>query len=539
MGMILPIVTLLPLVGALLCLALPQEEPELHRSTGFGASLLTFFASFLLLPGLDPAKMNHEVKWTWVESLGIHFHLGVDGISIWLVMLTTFLLPIVFLSTRTAITNKVREFVIATLVLETGMLGAFLALDLFAFYVFWEVMLIPMYFIIGIWGGEKRLKAAIKFVIFTMVGSLLMLVAILYVVVKVQQVTGEWSFSLESAQKLVLTKKEQVYLFLAFALAFCIKVPLFPLHTWLPLAHVEAPTAGSVILASVLLKFGPYGLIRFAIPVFPHAVEVVAPWLALLAVIGVVYGSCVAYAQDDVKKLIAYSSVAHMGFVVLGLAMMNSRSVNGAIYQCLAHGISTGGLFLCVGVIYERRHTRKMAEFGGLWKRMPRFGATFLLFTLASVGLPGLSGFVGEFLVLLGTFSAKERGFGGVPLMSEHARLLAVFAATGVVLGAVYMLGMFQRVMFGPLHNPQNRKLPDMNARETLVMLPMIAMAFWLGVFPNTFLKHIDPAVTRVLASYKDKFAAGAAEQQARMLGEVDKAKPDSPPDSPTEGGPK
>lgn len=362
MGMILPIVTLLPLVGALLCLALPQEEPELHRSTGFGASLLTFFASFLLLPGLDPAKMNHEVKWTWVESLGIHFHLGVDGISIWLVMLTTFLLPIVFLSTRTAITNKVREFVIATLVLETGMLGAFLALDLFAFYVFWEVMLIPMYFIIGIWGGEKRLKAAIKFVIFTMVGSLLMLVAILYVVVKVQQVTGEWSFSLESAQKLVLTKKEQVYLFLAFALAFCIKVPLFPLHTWLPLAHVEAPTAGSVILASVLLKFGPYGLIRFAIPVFPHAVEVVAPWLALLAVIGVVYGSCVAYAQDDVKKLIAYSSVAHMGFVVLGLAMMNSRSVNGAIYQCLAHGISTGGLFLCVGVIYERRHTRKMAE---------------------------------------------------------------------------------------------------------------------------------------------------------------------------------
>ena len=317
MGMILPIVTLLPLVGALLCLALPQEEPELHRSTGFGASLLTFFASFLLLPGLDPAKMNHEVKWTWVESLGIHFHLGVDGISIWLVMLTTFLLPIVFLSTRTAITNKVREFVIATLVLETGMLGAFLALDLFAFYVFWEVMLIPMYFIIGIWGGEKRLKAAIKFVIFTMVGSLLMLVAILYVVVKVQQVTGEWSFSLESAQKLVLTKKEQVYLFLAFALAFCIKVPLFPLHTWLPLAHVEAPTAGSVILASVLLKFGPYGLIRFAIPVFPHAVEVVAPWLALL--VGGAHGFCRVGFGDDEQPVRQRSD----------LPMFGARNFNG------------------------------------------------------------------------------------------------------------------------------------------------------------------------------------------------------------------
>jgi NADH-quinone oxidoreductase subunit M len=279
-------------------------------------------------------------------------------------------------------------------------------------------------------------------------------------VVKVHQVTGQWSFALATAQKLILSKPEQIYLFLAFALAFCIKVPLFPLHTWLPLAHVEAPTAGSVILASVLLKFGPYGMIRFAIPLFPHAVETVAPWLAALAVIGVVYGSCVAYAQDDVKKLIAYSSVAHMGFVILGLAMMNSRSVNGALYQCLAHGISTGGLFLCVGVLYERRHTRKMAEFGGLWPRMPVFAATLLIFTMASIGLPGLSGFVGEFLVILGTFSAKERAFEGMPAMFENARMLSAFAATGVVLGAVYMLWLFQRVMLGPLTNPLNRKLP-------------------------------------------------------------------------------
>ncbi len=529
MGMILPIVTFLPLVGALLCLALPREEEQIHRGVGLGTALVTFLTSLFLLPGLEPTKMNHVVDFAWVESLGIRFHLGIDGISIWLVLLTTFLMPIVFLSTWSAISDKVREFVVAALILETGMLGAFLSLDLFVFYVFWEVMLIPMYFIIGIWGGDQRLKAAIKFVIYTMVGSLLMLIAILYVVVKAHQVTGQWSFALETAQKLVLTKPEQIYLFLAFALAFCIKVPLFPLHTWLPLAHVEAPTAGSVILASVLLKFGPYGLIRFAIPVFPHAVETVAPWLAILAVIGVVYGSCVAYAQDDVKKLIAYSSVAHMGFVVLGLAMLNSRSVNGAIYQCLAHGISTGGLFLCVGVIYERRHTRKMAEFGGLWKRMPVFAATLLIFTMASIGLPGLSGFVGEFLIILGTFSAKERAFDGIPAIFENARLLSAFAATGVVLGAVYMLWLFQRVMLGPITNPQNRKLTDMTPRETVVMLPMLAMAFWLGICPNTFLQHIDPAVTQTLVQFREKYSAGAAEGEARMLGDSAKAKVEEP----------
>ena len=529
MGMILPIVTFLPLVGALLCMALPREEEQLHRSVGFGTALLTFLVSLLMLSGLEPAKMNHVVDWAWVESLGIRFNLGIDGISVWLVLLTTFLMPIVFLSTWSAIHDKVREFIVAALILETGMLGAFLALDLFVFYVFWEVMLIPMYFIIGIWGGDQRLKAAIKFVIYTMVGSLLMLVAILYVVVKVHQVTGQWSFALATAQKLILSKPEQIYLFLAFALAFCIKVPLFPLHTWLPLAHVEAPTAGSVILASVLLKFGPYGMIRFAIPLFPHAVETVAPWLAVLAVIGVVYGSCVAYAQDDVKKLIAYSSVAHMGFVILGLTMMNSRSVNGALYQCLAHGISTGGLFLCVGVLYERRHTRKMAEFGGLWQRMPVFAATLLIFTMASIGLPGLSGFVGEFLVILGTFSAKERAFEGMPAMFENARMLSAFAATGVVLGAVYMLWLFQRVMLGPLTNPLNRKLQDMTARETAVMLPMLAMAFWLGICPNTFLKHIDPAVTQTLTAFKEKYSAGAADGEARMLGDSAKPKVEEP----------
>ncbi len=535
MSMILPLITFLPLLGALICMVVPREEVELQRGLGFSFALLTFLASLLVLVGFEPGTMNHVVKWAWAPSLGIHFHLGIDGISLWLVLLTTFLLPIILLSTTSAITEKVREFVVAMLVLETGMLGAFLALDLFLFYVYWEVMLVPMYFIIGAWGGENRLYAAIKFVIYTMVGSLLMLVAILFLYIKGHQATGEWSFAYESMQRLILTPEQQLFCFLAFGLAFCIKVPLFPLHTWLPDAHVEAPTAGSVVLASVLLKFGTYGLIRFAIPLFPDAVAKVAPWLQLLAVIGVVYGSLVAYAQTDIKKLIAYSSVAHMGFVVLGLMMLNVRAVNGAIYQMLAHGISTGGLFLCVGVLYERRHTRRLNEFGGIAAKMPLFGAFLLILTMASVGLPGLSGFPGEFLIILGTFSA-ERGMAGLPpSLFVHAKLLATICAIGVVLGAVYMLWLFQRVMFGPLSNPQNRKLSDLSGREIFVLLPMLAMAFWLGIYPSTFLKDIDPAVERTIAAFKEKYAAGpaTASDAPRMLGagkKLDGAKNPSEP---------
>ena len=525
MSMILPIITLLPLLGVLLCLVVPREEAGLHRGIGIGVALTTFLVSLLVLSGFDPAQMNHVVKWDWAASLGIHFHLGIDGISLWLVLLTTFLMPVVLLSTVSAITEKVREFIIAVLVLETGMLGAFLALDLFVFYVFWEVMLIPMYFIIGIWGGERRLYAAIKFVLYTMVGSLLMLIAILYMYIKAHEATGQWSFAYDTMRNLILTPNEQLYLFIAFALAFCIKVPLFPLHTWLPDAHVEAPTAGSVILASVLLKFGSYGLLRYAIPFFPSAVAQCAPYLQWLAVIGVIYGSLVAFAQPDIKKLIAYSSVAHMGFVVLGLFMLNPRAVNGAIYQMLAHGISTGGLFLSVGVIYERRHTRRLDEFGGLWQRMPYFAVTLLIFTMASVGLPGLSGFVGEFLVILGTFSATRDSI-GIPALVEHAKLLGALCAVGVVLGAVYMLWLFQRAMLGPLQNPLNKKLHDMTLREGLVMLPMLVMAFWLGIYPSTFLSDIDPAVARTLAAFKEKNAAGPATDAPRMLGASSDAKP-------------
>jgi len=524
MSMILPVITLLPLLGVLLCLVVPREEAGLHRGIGIGVTLTTFLVSLLVLSGFDPATMNHVVKWAWAPSLGIHFHLGIDGISLWLVLLTTFLMPVVLLSTVNAVTEKVREFIIAVLVLETGMLGAFLALDLFVFYVFWEVMLIPMYFIIGIWGGERRLYAAIKFVLYTMVGSLLMLIALLYMYIKAHEATGQWSFAYDTMRNLILTPQEQLLCFVAFALAFCIKVPLFPLHTWLPDAHVEAPTAGSVILASVLLKFGSYGLLRYAIPFFPSAVAECAPYLQWLAVIGVVYGSLVAFAQPDIKKLIAYSSVAHMGFVVLGLFMLNPRSVNGAMYQMLAHGISTGGLFLSVGVIYERRHTRRLDEFGGLWQRMPYFAATLLIFTMASVGLPGLSGFVGEFLVILGTFSATRDAI-GIPAVVEHAKLLGGICAVGVVLGAVYMLWLFQRAMLGPLTNPLNKKLPDLTLREGLVMLPMLLMAFWLGIYPSTFLSDIDPAVVKTLAAFKEKNAAGPATDAPRMLGSTD-AKP-------------
>jgi NADH-quinone oxidoreductase subunit M len=509
--MTLAIVTLLPLAGALALMCLPRDEEGLHRGLGLAVTIGTFGASLLLLPGLQPAEWNAVVDWTWVKDLGIHFKLGVDGISVFLVILTTFLMPVVMLSAWTAVTKKVREFVIALLILETGMIGAFVALDLFVFYVFWEVMLVPMYLLIGIWGGDRRLYASIKFVLYTLVGSLAMIVAILYLYIRHHEATQVWSFDYDALRRVVLSPREQLWCFLAFAAAFCIKVPLFPLHTWLPDAHVEAPTAGSVILAGVLLKFGTYGLLRFAIPMFPQAVQQCAPYLTVLAVIGIVYGSLVAWAQKDVKKLIAYSSVAHLGFVVLGLMAWNGRGVDGAMLQMLAHGISTGGLFLAIGVLYERRHTRRLDEFGGLAQAMPRFNAAFLLVTLASVGLPGLSGFPGEFMILLGSFDSWRTSAGGPVLFGagSHPKVIAGVAALGVILSAVYLLWMFQKVMLGPNTNPKNRGIKDLSVREVLVFAPMLIAAFWLGLYPGTFLDRIDPAVTKTIAQFQDKWEAG------------------------------
>jgi len=507
--MILTVLTFLPLLGALGLLFIPKEEENLLRGSAITIALVTFGVSLCLLFNWSDSGFNHVVDVEWVKSLGIHFHLGADGISLWLVLLTTFLMPIVLLSSWTAIHKKVREFVVVMLILETGMIGTFLALDLFVFYVFWEIMLIPMYFIIGIWGGDRRIYASIKFVLYTMVGSLLMVVAILYVYVKYHDIKGVWTFDYATLSKLVLAPREQLYCFAAFALAFCIKVPLFPLHTWLPDAHVEAPTAGSAILAGVLLKFGTYALLRFAIPFFPDATIAAAPLLGVLAVIGVVYGSLVAFAQKDMKKLVAYSSVAHMAFVVLGIVAWEQKAIDGAIYQMLAHGIATGGLFLAIGVIYERRHTRRIDEFGGIAAVMPKFTAVFLIITLASIGLPGLSGFVGEFLILNGTFgSYAALAKDALPQFLPHPKIFAAVATTGVIFSAVYMLYLFQKVMFGPLTNPRNRDLPDLGKRELAVFLPLIVMAFWLGIYPSTFLKTIDPAVKTTMTAFKEKLKA-------------------------------
>ncbi|HEX7843827.1 MAG TPA: NADH-quinone oxidoreductase subunit M, partial [Kofleriaceae bacterium] len=417
----------------------------------------------------------------------------------------TLLMPLTLLGTGRAIERNVREFIAAMLVLETGMLGAFVALDLFEFYVFWEVMLIPMYLLIGIWGGQRRLYASIKFVIYTMVGSLLMLVAIFYVYVKAGAVLGHATTDLEQVLNVALPYNAQVWCFAAFALAFAIKVPLFPLHTWLPDAHVEAPTAGSVILAGVLLKFGIYGFLRFAMPMFPHGAAVWAPAISLLAVIGIIYGAFVAFAQDDVKKLIAYSSVSHLGFCALGIFALTSYGVSGSIYAMLSHGLTTGGLFLGIGVLYTRRHTRRLSEYGGIWKQMPVFSGLFLLITMGSAGLPALSGFVGEFLTILGTFVAGDSFAQGYSL--PMPRLLGGLAATGVVLGAIYLLWMFQKVFFGKLDKAKNGRLPDLDRRELFVFVVLAVGIFVLGVYPRPLLVTMEPSVKKFISDFNSHVA--------------------------------
>jgi len=482
---ILTWVTFLPLLGTLLLWTVIRREAA-ARVFALAVALADFILSLHLWFHFDAARGDDQFveKVVWLFNGRIHYHMGMDGISLVLVMLTTLLGPLVVLSTWRAVTERVRGFLGFLLMLQTGMLGTFFARDMLLFYVFWEAMLIPMYFIIGIWGGNERTKAAVKFFIFTMVGSVLMLVGILFMYFQAG------SMDLGAFLALDLTRSAQMWLFGAFFLAFAIKVPLFPLHTWLPLAHVQAPTAGSVILAGVLLKMGTYGMLRFAMPLFPQAVAAFAPAVCTLAVIGIIYGALVALVQPDVKKLVAYSSVSHLGFVVLGLFSLTPLGAAGGLFQMLAHGLSTGALFLLVGVIYERRHTREIADFGGLAHGMPRYATIFLITTLASIGLPLLAGFVGEFMILFGTFKSAL----------AHGRLLAVLAATGVVLGAIYMLWMYQRVFLGKVTNPKNEGLADLNLREMFVLVPLVVFMFWLGVRPGLILDRVEASIARTLA---------------------------------------
>jgi NADH-quinone oxidoreductase subunit M len=492
----LSVVVFLPLVGAAIVLLLPGWSHDAIRKVALWTTLLDFAAALPLffLFRERTADMQFVERLPWIDAFGISYHVGIDGISLLLVLLTTFLMPISVLASWSYIARHVKEYYFLLLLLGTGMLGVFVALDLFFFYVFWELMLIPMYFIIGIWGGRERIYASIKFFLYTFVGSLLMLVAILAYFFRYHEETGVYSYSLLDWYQIVLPPGLQALLFLAFGLAFAIKVPMFPFHTWLPDAHVQAPTAGSVLLAAVLLKMGTYGFIRFAMPLFPDATLRFLPWLLGLSVVAIIYGAMVATVQPNVKKLVAYSSVSHLGFVTLGMFALNQQGLEGGVLQMVNHGLSTGALFLIVGMLYERRHSYEIEDFGGLAKVMPVFATFFLIVTLSSIGLPGLNGFVGEFLVLLGAFR----------VVPAHA----VLATLGVILAAVYMLWMYQRVMFNPLDREENRGLPDVNRREVAILLPITVLIVLLGVYPRPFLSKLAPAVEGLLTRFESASAA-------------------------------
>ena len=482
-----------PLIGSLLLILINKEKEHLVKYFGLAVSLIAFIISLIVYFGFDNQSGDFQFvqKFNWVKDLNISYHVGVDGLSMLLILLTTFLTPLTLLSSWNGIKKRVKEFTFFMLILELGMLGVFVSLDMFLFYVFWEAMLIPMYFIIGIWGHQRRVYAAVKFFLFTMFGSLLMLVAIIWLGVNAISLTGSFTTNLLDLYKVgpTIPQTIQTFLFFAFFLSFAIKVPIFPLHTWLPDAHVEAPAAGSVILAGVLLKLGTYGLLRFCLPLFPQSAQKFAPFIAVLAVIGIIYGALVSMVQKDMKKLVAYSSVSHLGFVVLGIFALTIESVQGSVIQMVNHGLSTGALFLLVGMIYDRTHTREISDYGGIAKIIPVYSAALMIASLSSIGLPGLNNFIGEFLILVGSFKSPTLG----------SWWFAAFAATGVILAAVYLLWMYQRVVFGEVQHSNLNSMTDLSLREKIVLVPMFIFIVWIGVYPSTFLNLTNTSSNNII----------------------------------------
>ncbi|PID87253.1 MAG: Fe-S-binding domain-containing protein [Chloroflexi bacterium] len=490
-SIILSVLIFFPLIGVLLILIAGRQEGRENaiKQIALWTSIITFGIAVAVLASYNKAEAGLQLvdRFEWIPFLNIDYFIGVDGISILMVMLTAFISVISIAASWSAIEHQIKAYYIFMLLMEIGMMGVFLAQDLFLFYIFWEFTLIPMYFLIGIWGGKERVYASIKFFLYTMAGSLLMLLAILYMGISnetfalTELIAGRDAFA-----------AVQNILFIGFAVAFAIKVPVFPFHSWLPDAHTQAPTAGSIILAGVLLKMGTYGFVRFNLPLFPEASVYFAPAIAVLAIIGIIYGAIVSFPQKDVKKLVAYSSISHLGFVMLGIFSLNAAGLEGAILQGVNHGLSTGALFFLVGVIYEQRHTREMSEFGGLWKVVPLFTALSLVVVLSSMGLPGLNGFVGEFSILLGSMGAESLG--------ANAWIYTAFATTGVILAAVYLLWMFQNVFMGALNNPKNKKLRDVNGRELAIFIAFLIFIVWIGISPSPYFDLMDSTVSSLVS---------------------------------------